>query len=121
MRHENLLDSRTAALVVVDLQEAFRSTIHEFDQIVKRTAIMIETARLLDLPILATEQVPAKLGGTVAELRRAMGDSVRPFQKSAFSSCGCGSFVERLAGTGRTQILLAGIEAHVCMNQTAHD
>ena len=120
-RHKNLLDASQAILVVVDLQEGFRKVIFEFDEIVARTAIVIEAAKLLGLPILLTEQAPTKLGGTVEEIKRVLPPSVVPLAKSAFSSCGADGFLVALESLKRRQILLCGIEAHVCMNQTAHD
>jgi nicotinamidase-related amidase len=121
MRHENVLNAERAALVVVDLQEAFRPAIHEFEKIVARTAIVIEAAKLLGVPILATEQAPAKLGATVEEIRRALPPNIKLMDKSAFSSCGADGFMAALKTMQRPQIMLVGIESHVCMNQTAHD
>lgn len=121
MRHANALDIAQAVLVVVDLQDAFRPAIFEFEKIVARTAIMIEAAKLLSLPMLVTEQVPAKLGQTVDEVKRALPASVTPLGKTAFSACGAAGFVEALKSLNRRQIILCGIESHVCMNQTAHD
>ena len=120
-RHKNLLDASQAVLVVVDLQEGFRDVIFEFDEIVARTAIVIEAAKVLGLPILVTEQAPTKLGGTIEEIKRILPPSVVPLAKSAFSSCGADGFLTALESLKRRQVLLCGIEAHVCMNQTAHD
>jgi nicotinamidase-related amidase len=121
MRHKNVLDAQQAVLVVVDLQEAFRAPIFEFEKITARTAIVIEAAKLLGVPILVTEQVPAKLGATVDEIKRALPESVEPIGKSAFSAGGAPGFVAALERLMRRQIILCGIESHVCMNQTAHD
>jgi nicotinamidase-related amidase len=121
MRHKNLLDASQTVLVVVDLQEGFRNVIFEFDRIVARTAIVIDAAKLLGLPILATEQAPAKLGATVDEIRRVLPESVTPLAKNAFSACGADGFLATLESLKRRQVLLCGIEAHVCMSQTAHD
>jgi nicotinamidase-related amidase len=72
----------------------------------------------LGIPIIATEQVPAKLGKTVEPLRSALG-SVPPLEKTAFSACGAPGFMEGLSH--RSQILLCGIETHICVQQTALD
>ena len=121
MRHPNLLDIDNAILVVVDLQEAFRPVIHQFGQIVEQTTIMLRAAELLNLPVMVTEQSPQKLGTTVAELSSVMPRGVAPIDKTAFSSCGASVFTEQLKRLSRRQVLLCGIEAHVCVNQTAHD
>jgi nicotinamidase-related amidase len=121
MRHENVLDPERAVLLIVDLQDGFRNVIHEFSEIVARAAIVTEAAKLLGLPILANEQYPQKLGATVEEIRRALPASVTPVEKTSFSSCEADGFWPALESTGRRQVMLVGIEAHVCMNQTAHD
>jgi nicotinamidase-related amidase len=119
-RHDNILRADDTLLVVVDLQEAFRPAIFDFDKIVARTAIVIEAAKLLRLPIMVTEQVPAKLGATVSEIRRVLPGDVTPIAKSAFSAFAEGS-TDPHVKLDVHQILLAGIESHVCMNQSAHD
>ena len=121
MRHENLLDPDRAVLVIVDLQEKFRGAIHDFDAIARRTAIVTEAARLLNVPVVVTEQSPAKLGATIDEVKRVLPESAGPIEKTAFSCCGAEAFCSQLESSRRRQVVLAGIESHVCVNQTAHD
>ena len=121
MRHDNVLDPDRAVIVVVDLQEAFRAPIFEFDKMVARTAIVVQAARLLNLPVLVTEQYPQKLGATVPEIKSALPEGVAIVDKTAFSCCGASVFVEQLERLRRKQVVLCGIETHVCMSQTAHD
>jgi nicotinamidase-related amidase len=116
MRHPKLLLPDQAALVIVDMQEAFRPAIAEFDAIARRIAIVAQGAQLLSVPILITEQSPQKLGRTAKEIQASS-----PLEKTAFSCCGAPGFLEQLQGRGAKQILLCGIEAHVCVSQTAHD
>ena len=120
-RHPHLLEANQAAVVVVDLQEAFRSVIHEFDRVAARTSLVVQAAALLKLPVLVTEQYPQRLGATVAEVKGVLPDGITG-EKTAFSACGCEAFTKKLQHLPSVkQILLCGIEAHVCMNQTAHD
>jgi nicotinamidase-related amidase len=121
MRHANTLDPRKAALVIVDMQEGFRSAIDGFEKIAANIATITKAMTLLNLPVLVTEQNPAKLGATIAELRDLLPVQIKAVDKTAFSCCGSTAFLDRLSATKASQILLAGIEAHVCMNQTAHD
>jgi len=121
MSHENVLDADRALLLICDLQEAFRPAIDRFDEIVKRTAVVAEAAKLMGLPLLVTEQVPDKLGATVDEIRRVLPAESSPLAKTAFSCCGADGFCARLESLRRRQVMLCGIEAHVCMNQTAHE
>ena len=112
------LNLSRAILVIVDLQKAFASAIPNFEAIAHRAAIVVQGCRLLGMPIIASEQVPEKLGETVDPVRTVLGD-VRPLSKTSFSACDAEGFTQQLAT--RDQILLCGIETHICVNQTALD
>ncbi len=121
MVHPNILDREKTALVVVDLQEAFRSPINDFEQIASRISIAVRGFQILGLPVIITEQYPKGLGKTAEEIVSILPPDFEFVEKTAFSSCGAPSFIEKLRETGATQIVLCGLEAHVCINQTAHD
>ena len=121
MRHEYMLDPTRTALVILDMQEAFRQPISDFAETAARIALIAHAAQLLDLPVLVTEQYPQGLGRTATELRAVLPSTLGPIEKTAFSACGSEEFVRRLDDSGRTQVLLCGLEAHICVNQTAHD
>ena len=121
MRHENTLDAAQAALVVIDMQESFREPIKDFAEVAARVALVAHAARLLNIPVLITEQYPKGLGRTAPEIRAVLPEDFEPIEKTAFSSCGAQRFVEQLEQAGARQAVLCGIEAHVCVNQTAHD
>ena len=121
MSHENTLDPGRTALAVIDVQEAFRPHIPDFAEVAARCALVAQAARLLGLPVVVTEQYPKGLGRTAAEIAAALPEGFEPVEKTAFSSCGAQAFVARLIESGARQVMLCGIEAHVCVNQTAHD
>lgn len=121
MRHENTLELGRAALVVIDMQESFRPHMADFAAWAARIATAVRGARLLGVPVLVTEQYPKGLGRTVEEVRAALAEDQEYVEKSAFSSCGAQTFLARLEATGARQVLVCGIEAHVCVNQTTHD
>ncbi|HEY9282717.1 MAG TPA: hydrolase [Pyrinomonadaceae bacterium] len=121
MPHENTLDAARAALVVVDMQESFRLAIPDFVEVSRRIATAVTGAQLLHVPVVVTEQYPKGLGRTSAEIRAALAPGAEPVEKTAFSSCGAQEFVARLEQTGAKQVLVCGIEAHICVNQTTHD
>ena len=110
-----LLDREHAALVVVDVQEAFRPAVLDFERVAGNTAVLVEGARILGLPVVATEQYPKGLGRTVPEVA-ALLDGVEPLEKVCFSATDADGFDL----DGRDQVLVCGIEAHVCVSQTAH-
>ena len=121
MLHPKILDKEKTALVVVDFQEAFRSPINDFAQIASRISIIVRGFQILKLPIIITEQYPQGLGRTAEEILFLVEPEFEFIEKSAFSSCEATAFVEKLRATGASQILLCGLETHVCVNQTAHD
>jgi nicotinamidase-related amidase len=119
-RHPALLDPGATALLVVDVQERFRTVIPEFGSMAAACARLVKAFRLLGLPVLVTEQYPKGLGRTVPEVLEPLGEAAIP-EKTAFSSFGCAGLPERLKATAARSILVCGIEAQVCVNQTVHD
>ena len=120
MRHQNLLSAENCLLLVVDIQEAFEPHISKIDRVIERSRIMIKAAGLLGIPVIVTEQYPKGLGSTVEPLRQLLQDC-QPYEKTAFSCCSDDTINSAILVTGRKQILLVGIEAHVCISQTTHD
>ncbi|MCW5958719.1 MAG: isochorismatase family protein [Pyrinomonadaceae bacterium] len=121
MPHQNILNSEKTALVVVDLQEAFRHPINEFAEIAARASLAVRGFLTLDLPVVITEQYPKGLGRTAEEIMLSLPDDFEFFEKTSFSSCGAATFVERLDALGTEHVVLCGLETHICVNQTAHD
>ena len=121
MRHENTLDIKRTALAVIDVQESFRTHVGDFAGLAARVARVVQGARLLGVPVVVTEQYPKGLGRTASEIRAVLPEDFEFIEKTAFSSCGAQVFVARLEEAGARQVLLCGLETHVCVNQTAHD
>jgi nicotinamidase-related amidase len=111
------LDPKRTALVVVDVQEGFRKVIPDFERLAKATATLIEGAEAIGIPIVVTEQYPKGLGETAPEVADHFPEGTRPLEKVRFSARDADGFH---LGT-RDQVLLCGIETHVCVNQTALD
>ncbi len=109
------------AVVIVDVQERLLVHMDEADRTREKILTLIRGARILEAPLLVTEQYPKGLGPTAASITEALGESATPIIKSSFSCCDDTTFRARLASLGRKTVLLAGIEAHVCILQTALD
>lgn len=120
MRHPSILDSQEAALLIVDVQESFRKVLQDLANLTRNISILVEASKILKLPVFVTEQYPQGLGKTVAEIAACLGDH-QNFEKNCFSCCGAEGFLDALKESGRKQIIVCGIEAHVCVNQTVHD
>ncbi|MDA1192610.1 MAG: hydrolase [Candidatus Poribacteria bacterium] len=119
--HVPRLSRENTALLIVDLQERLLPVIHEHERALHRSQVVSETAKRLGLPILLTEQYPKGLGHTAKSLIDMLGDAYRPVEKTAFSACGAEGISEALERSGVENVLIVGIEAHVCVLQTALD
>jgi nicotinamidase-related amidase len=106
-------------LVVVDIQTNFMKPILGMNQALARSKFLIECAHVLEVPMLATEQYPERMGGTHAEILDLLDENA--FSKMRFSCCGAPGFMEALEATGKKQAILLGIETPICVNQTAHE
>lgn len=118
MPHPTQMSAGDTGLLVIDVQEKLMPLIPDASAVVRNIAFLVDGARLLDMPVQATEQYPKGLGSTVAELVARLPD--RP-EKVAFSCCAIPAVIEKFRTAGRPKILLAGIESHVCVQQTALD
>jgi len=117
------LDPNSAVLVVIDVQERLMPVIHRGDEVVKNIARLVRGTAVLGVPVLVTEQYVRGLGATVAPVREALEErgSYDPIEKSCFSARGCEDFVARLNALERRQVIVAGVETHVCVYQTVED
>jgi nicotinamidase-related amidase len=111
------LNRRDAVLLVVDIQERLAAAMAERDRVVANTGHLIAAAKLLGVPVVLTEQYPKGLGPTVPELRAAL-EPCAALEKMTFDCCGEPSFAPALAQTGRSAVIVCGMEAHICVLQT---
>ena len=115
-----MLEIEQCCLTVVDVQGKLAQLMHGRDALFKNIQILIQAARILEIPILWCQQRPDALGPTVPEIAHHLTD-IEPINKAAFSCCGAEKFNAGLKELGRHQVLLCGIETHVCIYQTAID
>ena len=113
------LRAESSVLVVIDVQDNLLAKIPTASTLVRNSAFMLDVARLIGIPIRATEQYPQGLGPTTPELARRFPQT--PPAKTAFSCCGAGTFLEELEILRRPNVVLVGMETHVCVAQTALD
>lgn len=118
MPHPTQMSAADTGLLVIDVQDKLMPKIPKGDALVRDIAFLIDAARLLNLPVQATEQYPKGLGPTVPELARRLPE--RP-DKVAFSCCAIPAVEENFRKASRPKVLLAGIETHVCVLATALD
>ncbi len=115
-------DRKEAWLVIVDVQDVLMKQMdHEVGKrVIRNIRTLLAFAREMAIPILITEQYPKGLGKTVPEIKTEL-EGILPLEKLSFSCCGVETFNEKLDHSARKQVILTGIETHVCVLQTADD
>ena len=115
-----MLKPENTMLIVIDIQKNLYQAMHEKEFMLENLKKIIKGAKVFDLPILVTEQIPSKIGPTIPEIAELI-TGITPIPKAHFSCCGDEEFMSELKKIRRGQILMTGIEAHVCVYQTTLD
>lgn len=116
-----MLTIDNTALLVIDVQGKLAQLMHQQESLFANLDKIIKGAQALELPLIWTEQVPEKLGRTTPEIAELLVNSAQPISKTSFSCCGVAPFMAQLAPLQRQQILVTGIETHICVYQTSVD
>lgn len=118
---DHLCNAENSCLVLIDIQTRLTSAmpVKVLARLKRNINILLQSAKTLCIPVLSTEQYPEGLGPTEPEIVELLPDNTLRFEKTCFSCTGARQFLKRLKEDGRKQIILVGIEAHVCVLQTA--
>jgi nicotinamidase-related amidase len=116
-----LCQAPLSQLLIIDIQERLARSMDEdvLDKLLHSTTVLIEAATALGIPILRTEQYPKGLGPTLADITAKLPAGQTAHEKTCFSSCGAAGIEASLNDAVRKQIIITGMEAHVCVLQTA--
>ncbi|MGH7891949.1 MAG: hydrolase [Thermodesulfobacteriota bacterium] len=119
----DFLKKEDTSIVVVDMQEKLMSAMPDVESelAVKNVKILLEAAKILDMPMHVTEQYPKGLGPTISNIKESVGEGFHPVEKLVFSCARSPEFMDALKDHGRSSVLLCGVETHVCVLQTAID
>jgi nicotinamidase-related amidase len=112
------LQTDKTALIIIDIQERLFPVMHEKEKLLRNIIKLIKGAQVLEIPILFTEQYPKGLGPTLPEIKGLVPD-FKAIEKVSFNCCDEMVFCQALEAPKRKQVLIAGIEAHICVYQTA--
>jgi nicotinamidase-related amidase len=107
------------ALIIIDVQEKLLAVMHEKDNLVKNICTLVKACRLLEIPVVNCRQYPQAIGETVPPIQELL--ETEPVDKRCFSCMASEEFKNRLTAAGCERVILCGIEAHVCVYQTARD
>lgn len=117
---KNILNKDDTILLVVDVQERLVKALDK-DIVVKKASILAQAAKILGIPVMVTEQYPNGLGHTVPQVSQHLPQDTPMFEKTAFSAFRAEGFANALKATGRKQLVVCGIETHVCVHQSVAD
>ena len=112
------LDTSNTVLLLIDFQERLFPVMHDKENLLKNVIKLVKGARVLEIPIILTEQYPKGLGPTIPEIKELIPD-VKPVEKVCFSCTDEAAFSQALKASKRKQVLISGIESHICVYQTA--
>jgi nicotinamidase-related amidase len=119
-RTTSRIDRANTAATIIDVQERLYPIIHDNELMTRNIVTLIKGLKALDVPILITQQYTKGLGTTIAPIKEALGNHEH-IEKMSFSCCGDDGFIDEFERLGRKNIILMGIESHVCVLQTALD
>jgi nicotinamidase-related amidase len=115
-----MLTVEEAILVIIDVQEKLTRVIFQKEKLIDNLQKLIKGIQVLEIPIIVTEQYPQGLGKTIPEITGVL-SGIQPIPKLSFSCQGDNNFMRALKSSGRRQVLVSGIESHVCVYQTVRD
>lgn len=115
-----MISRSSAALIVIDIQDKLFQAMHDKENLFVNAAKTIKGAKVFDLPIIVTEQIPEKLGQTIPDISRELGD-IECIAKESFSCWENNRFQEKLKSLNHRNIIIIGIESHICVYQTSID
>jgi len=120
MRHPSLLRKDDTLLVIVDIQTKLLNVMFERERLISNCSKLIQATRLLEIPMVMTEQYPEGMGPTDSTILELFPE-MKTITKMSFSCCGVGEFDQKIKSLGKKQIMIIGIESHICVLQTVHD
>ena len=115
MAQLNLEDS---LVLIIDVQDKLLHAVFNKEQVEKKSAIIAEAAKILEIPVVVTEQYPKGLGNTIPAVKDALAEDTEIFEKTAFSALNNEEILEAIKKHNKKQILIFGIETHICVSQT---
>ena len=119
MRHPSLL-TRSSIFILIDVQDKLFPYVKNNEDVLKNIKLLLKFAKIMNIPVVATEHYPKGLGGTDSEIKELISET-DPIEKTCFSCCGSDEFVSTLKKHESKTLVIFGIESHICVEQTALD
>jgi len=115
-----LINSENSLVLIIDVQEKLLNAAFNRETLGKKAEIIAKAANVLNIPVVVTEQYPKGLGATIDSVKNAFADTTQTFEKITFSAFDNENVLSAVKSSGKKQIILFGIETHICVSQTAN-
>lgn len=115
-----ILNIEDSIVMIIDVQEKLLNAVFNKASLEKKAVTIANTAKILGIPVIVTEQYPKGLGATVETLKEVLPENTQYFEKTAFSALENNDVLEALKNSGKKQVVIFGIETHICVSQTTN-
>ena len=115
-----ILNAENSLVLIIDIQEKLLNAVFDKILVEKKSEIIAKAANILNIPVIVTEQYPKGLGATVGTIKECLAEDTKYFEKTAFSALDSTDIKEAIKKVDKKQIILFGIETHICVSQTAN-
>lgn len=115
-----ILNKEDSIVMIIDVQEKLLNAVFNKASLEKKATTLANTAKILEIPVIVTEQYPKGLGATVETLKEVLPENTQYFEKTAFSALENNDVLEALKNSGKKQVVIFGIETHICVSQTTN-
>lgn len=115
-----ILNIEDSVVMIIDVQEKLLNAVFNKASLEKKATTLANTAKILEIPVIVTEQYPKGLGATIETLREVLPENTQYFEKTAFSALENNDVLEALKNSGKKQVVIFGIETHICVSQTTN-
>lgn len=112
------LNTEESLVLIIDVQEKLLNAVFNKESLKKNADIIAKASKILSIPVIVTEQYPKGLGYTTESLKEGLGEGANFFEKTAFSALENLDIKQAVKSLGKKQIIVFGIETHICVNQT---
>ena len=121
MQHESILRKKDTLFLIIDIQERLLPAVCANEEVLKNAGILAQAAGILNIPLIISEQYPKGLGNTVGELMALTPEETSVIAKTTFSCMQCEELNKAIKNSMASQVVICGIESHICVAQTALD
>ena len=115
-----ILNIEDSVVIIIDVQEKLLNAVFNKTSLEKKAVTIANSAKILGIPVIVTEQYPKGLGATVESLKEVLPENAQYFEKTAFSALENKEVLEALKNSGKKQVVIFGIETHICVSQTTN-